>query len=119
MDLLIPSKIRGVQLTGVAGVGTATTDHVPQKSDGKVIGISCGETDTLQLLSHTLLSVDQGDKSPLVDVPMNNLLPVGNRAYFPIELENEGTVTFTVESLHAGTTTAKMPVVVLHYAPKK
>lgn len=119
MDLLIPSKIRGVQLTGVAGVGSASTTHTPNKSDGKVIGISCGETDTLQLLSHTLLSVTQGEKTNVVTVPMNNLLPVGNRAYFPIELENEGTVTFTVQSLHASTTTAKMPVVMLHYAPKK
>jgi hypothetical protein len=111
-------KTRGIKLNGIAGIGASSTKFTFTPDDGKPIGISVSESDTRPLLSACLLSVTQGSKTPLVSVPLNTLLPTADRPFFPIELNESGSVSFDLESVHAGVTAANFPTIVVHYEAK-
>jgi hypothetical protein len=111
-------KTRGIKLNGIAGVGTSNKSFPFTPDDGNPIGISVSEYDTRPLLSACLLTVTQGSKTPLVSVPLNQLLPTSDRPFFPLQLSNNGNVSFDLESVNAGVTAANFPIIVIHYAPQ-
>jgi hypothetical protein len=81
----------------INNAGTLDTAYIPERSDGKIIGISVGKTKSAETMGHYLVSIEQGKEKPLVKVPASQLLPEGERHFYPVNLQDTGNITITTE----------------------
>lgn len=116
MQKIQPWRMRGVAATiKNAAAGTETTTYNPTDSDGDIIGVSLNQPYSNEICGNIYISIKQGDKQPVIGVPMTQLIPVAGQRYYPVDLKKSGQITIDVETVTSDGATAKKPVITFHF----
>jgi hypothetical protein len=114
-------RMVGVDLAVInAGVGDSPTNITPNANDGDIAGFSVAENYSRTILAKTLLTIETDQKEkPLINVPLTQLLPDGERQMWPLmEVITRGTKIKAILTCRDNTMASANPVVlVLHHNP--
>lgn len=100
-------------------LGDLETTPIINSNDGDVIGLSVAENYSRIVLASLLLTIEVDGAKPLVNVPLTQLLPDGERFMWPLKEKilkgSKPKITLTHRN---NTTAAANPVVLIcHHAP--
>lgn len=114
--LELPDKSKGFK-TKVTATATETTTLNLNNSDGNAIGISVSNYATAAQWAKMLMTLSHGGEKILENVPMDMLVPSGERFFFPFPkpLSPTGTVEVTITDDTSGVASFDKTVLILHY----
>lgn len=112
-----PWRIKGhdVAITDAAGSASDTIDLVA--SDGDVIGISVAENYARVDMGKIKVSIDDTNNAkPLIEVPLTQLLPDGERQFYPLAKPlPKQVLDITIKSTSANSLAANPITLIFHY----
>lgn len=105
--------------TQAAALGELETTLQLNANDGDVVGFSVCENYSRTVLSKLLITIEVDGAKPMVNVPLTQLLPDGERFMWPLKEKIQRGTKPVVKLNHRDNTTAVANPVVLicHHAP--
>ncbi len=99
----------GQNMDVLAAVGTKETRVTLDVGYGNILGISIGETYTRTELGQVTLSLKAGSKDILINAPLTQFLPDGDRQMWPLNI-NKGTEIKAVLTINVATLLVAKPI---------